>query len=222
MLDFVDLSHHNMLAGRQFDFANIQAGGCAMVVHKASEGLKFHDPQFAVRLPLIQQAGMVAGAYHFLTGDPGDPTGEIQAVFFLHSFDPAGIVLALDVETEPNVPSPTIAQIRGFIRVVHGETGRYPLIYGGMAYLGPLIANNRAEDITICPHWHAAYSAAPKPMPGWGDTPLAWQYTDGRVGPKAGPTAGAGYVDRSVFFGDIDDLRALAGLPLDIHQARVS
>jgi LysM repeat protein len=62
----VDLSHYNAVA----DAAAMRAGGIAFAWCKATEGTATVDASFAGKVAQLRAAGIVVGAYHFLTAAP--------------------------------------------------------------------------------------------------------------------------------------------------------
>ncbi len=68
----------------------------AFGICKASEGSSFVDPSLRANLAGLKAAGKPRGVYHFLRGGT---SGAVQCRHFLSAVgDPAGIVLAVDVE----------------------------------------------------------------------------------------------------------------------------
>ena len=60
----VDISHHNLV----LDLEAAAAAGICAVIHKASQGCGYCDPNYASRRALARAAGLLWGAYHFNDG----------------------------------------------------------------------------------------------------------------------------------------------------------
>jgi lysozyme len=123
----VDLDHQNLLPP---DFFSKVAG----VIHKASQGSTFKDPEFAHRRMLCEAAGIPFACYHF--GD-NSPVPD-QVANFLAALDASGdrsVHVQLDWEDlegrEGNDISMSEDQARQFCVLIYQATGRYPeYIYG--------------------------------------------------------------------------------------------
>lgn len=195
----IDLSHHNA----DPNFAQIFAGGITGVLHKATEGLGFVDPDYAARRTAAQAAGLMWGAYHFGTGD--DPTA--QADHFLQTVGPdnAGMLLVLDFEQNPSGSSMTLDQARTFVTRINSQAGRWPGLYSGN-YVKELLGVEQDPVLSLCWFWLAQYGSeavVPDNWTGW----TLWQYTDGVNGPPPHSVPGVGACDRDQYFGDADALR---------------
>jgi lysozyme len=206
----VDLSHYFPHA----DFAAAAAAGVSAVMLKATQGAGFHDPAFTTLLGRARRAGLLTGAYHF--GTAADATA--QAEHFLAAAGAAAcaggeILAALDIETNTLAPADTMspAQAEEWVRIFRQRTGRAPLIYAG-AYLREHGGAARHAGLAGCPLWLAEYGSQAVALPGWPDWTL-WQFSDGHAGPYAGPVAGIGRCDQSVFRGTAADLAALWAAP---------
>src|ERR1700676_2598376 len=120
----VDLSHHNV----GVDLAAAQGDGIKGVIHKATQGTAFKDPNFTTIRQKSTALGLLVGAYHFGTG--GD--GLEQAEFFLSVVQPTpGDLLVLDLEANPQGPSMTLEEARAFVTHVQAATGNFPGLYAG-------------------------------------------------------------------------------------------
>jgi lysozyme len=195
----VDTSHHN---GNP-DFARAQAAGITAAIQKATQGLTYTDPTFAVNRTNIANAGLLFGAYHFGTG--GD--GVEQADFFLNQVNPqGGDLLILDFEANPVGPSMSLDQARAFVTHIQAQTGVWPGLYSG-SYLKELLGTQPDPILTNCWLWIAQYGPTAVIPPAWNAWTL-WQYTDGALGPVHDPVDGIGVCDRSTFNGSPDQLTA--------------
>jgi lysozyme len=111
-INVIDMYHGNTV--KTTDFALLEQSGIFGIIHKASQGLHYADPEYAARRVAAQAAGMLWGAYHFM--DASD--AEAQAEFFLKTSgitdansDP--FLLALDFEKSDR--SPALHQAMTFI-----------------------------------------------------------------------------------------------------------
>ena len=197
----IDLSHHN----QNLNFQQIQSqGGILGVIHKATQGIRFRDPDYESNRADALSAGLLWGAYHFGTGSDGVQ----QAEFFLESVSPDGqTLLVLDFEANPQGPSMTLEEARAFVTHVQGVTGRWPGLYSGH-YVKELLGASEDPVLANCWFWLAQYGPTPVVPANW-QTWTMWQYTDGAQGPDPHSVAGAGRCDRDMFIGDEADLRGL-------------
>jgi lysozyme len=227
-INVIDMYHGNAVAAPAF--AMMKETGLYGIIHKASQGTGYRDPAYAARRKAAQAAGLLWGAYHFLTS----ADAKQQADFFVKcsgiadSADP--ILLALDYENSEHTPS--LAQAREFIMAVEADS-RVPESVSVVIYSGNLIRE------TLKPHagghqdgamvgvelffqarrlWLAEYGPKEKiPFP-W-DRPIAkssneatplpapgvwlWQFTEtGHVNPLIGKT------DGNFFDGTFEELQA--------------
>ena len=197
----IDLSHHN---GDAHDFARTRTEGIVGVIHKASQGLSLGDAMYGRNRAAAVEAGLLWGAYHFGTG----ADGVAQADHFLDATgDPAGVLMALDLEPNPSGPSMDLAQARAFVVRVHDRTGRWPGLYSGHTIKALLGARHDAV-LANCWLWLAQYGPRAVVPANW-QTWTLWQYTDGTVGGDPKSVAGIGRCDRSRFNGTEANLRKL-------------
>jgi lysozyme len=191
----IDLSHHN-----NCDLPTIQNAGIVAIVHKASQGAAFIDPQYAARKQQALAMGFLWGSYHFGTGvDVMD-----QVSNFLRSVGTLAPneLLALDFEPNPGGMSMTLDQAHQFVTLIQNELGFWPMIYGGYT-IRASIGTNPDPILANCPLWYARYAAAPYGIPHqvWPSYTL-WQYSD------LGTVDGVGPCDRNWYQGTTDDLTA--------------
>lgn len=190
----IDISHHQ----RDADFAAAKAAGIAAVILKASQGVSWVDPVFVERAEAVVKAGLLLGAYHFLDGS--DSRAQADHFFDTVAGCCAGALLALDLERSPAGTSATPDQAASAAERIHGQTGRWPVIYVGRWSLPaphPVLAR--------CPLWLPEYGSDPVCPPGWRRWHL-WQHTDGRAGLAPLPVPGIGRCDRSRYAGPSADL----------------
>lgn len=188
------------------------------VIHKASEGGDWFDPQYALRRSQAEAAGMLWGAYHFGTRQY---SGADQASAFLAAARPGpATLLALDVEFNDGNPRNTmeLAQAEAFVLTVQRATGRLPLVYvhpnwaNGM----PLPGRSQRLDpilpgsiLARCELWLADYREAPEVPIAWADRGWRlWQYAanetaaDAAYGSEPRAVQGVSHADRNLFAGD--------------------
>lgn len=176
----VDISHYEVIDAQGFKDA--LSDGIWGVICKATQGTSYKDDKFDRFMINAKAAGLLAGAYHFATGD--DPIKQVD--HFLDVVKPGtDTLLALDFERNPNGNTMSIKQAVTFLREIEGRLGRKAVIYSGndlKEQLGDLTSTDRAY---ICSHrlWLAQYTSKPKLPIGF----LAywiWQYTGDGLGPS--------------------------------------
>lgn len=186
----IDLSHHNGTPDLQQAYDAGQRG----LIHKASEGTGYVDPMYAQNRSKAADAGMLWGAYHFGTGDDG----QAQAQHFLATAKPDGnTLLVLDLESNPQGESMSLAQAEQFVTAVQGQTGVWPGVYGG-SYIRQLLGEGSDTVLAKCWFWLAEYGSQAKVPAAWSSWTL-WQYTDGSDGQSV---PGVGQCDRDRFEAD--------------------
>jgi lysozyme len=196
----IDLSHHN----GKVDLALAAGDGIMGVIHKATQGLSFVDPEYLKNRDNALDAGLLWGAYHFGTGSDG----VAQADFFLKTVRPdERTLLVLDLENNPQGPSMDLEEARAFVTHVAERTGRFPGLYSGH-YIKGLLGTNKDPVLAQCWFWLAQYGPTPVVPHNWERWTL-WQYTDGAMGSDPHTVEGVGRCDRDKFNGDETGLRAL-------------
>lgn len=226
-INVIDMYHGN--AAKISDFTALKAVGVYGIIHKASEGLHYRDPAYAVRRAAAHDAGLLWGAYHFLHNS--DIEG--QAENFLGACgitepDSEPFLLACDFENSDAQPS--LQQCLKFMTLIDRAS---PPGVSCVLYSGNLIRE------TLKPHqggqrdgamagaeaffqqhrlWLAQYGPSPNVPWPW-NTPVVktsdqsvdipapgvwlWQFTEtGRVNPLIGKT------DGNFFDGTFDELKA--------------
>jgi lysozyme len=199
----VDLSHFN----GNVDLAQAKASGVVGIIHKATQGLSYSDPMYAVNRAKAQAAGLLWGAYHFGVG----ADGEAQADFCLKVVKPGPQdLLILDFEGNPQGPSMTLEQARAFVTRVNASVGRHPGFYSGY-YIKELLGTQADPVLANCWFWLSQFEATPVVPSNWSTWTL-WQYTDGGMGAEPYEVPGIGRCDRNHFNGDLDALYKLWGV----------
>jgi lysozyme len=201
----IDISAHTAVS----DFRLVRASNILAVIHKASEGDFYADPECAARQPQAEAAGLLWGAYHY---GKGDSSGAQQAAFFLDSSRPGPrTLLVLDFEPNEGDPSNsmTLEQAEAFVQAVASATGRLPLVY-----VHPTWANGGAgitpgSILARCGLWVVDYHASPTIPRAWATSGWRlWQYaSDDYAGRRARGRnriiQGLDRCDRNLFNGDV-------------------
>jgi len=213
----------DMYHGNPVDFGKLAAAtyngvACIGVIHKATQGAGYPDPDYAKRRPLAIAAGLEWSGYSFNTGDPVVS----QVAEFLKVAQPdAATGLWLDFE-DNSASEMSLAMALEFMDRVDQATGRTCGIYSGDRMKTLIVPATQAQRDFLAAHgfWGAEYGTdfrdtddAGKPLP-W-DEPMLWQDTGDGIGPQPhtldGLQAGA---DLSVFKGSAAQLRAAWPLPV--------
>lgn len=162
-----DLSHWQS----HVDFAQLaQDSRYRFAILKATEGTSYLDPTYPHRMAELEgfTQNLVAGSYHFGTGD--DPEAQAESYAAAHP-DPTGTLLCLDYERNPSGPSMAPAQARKWFArmrtlMPHKKFGLYASL-------------SDMQDLGQDWSWVAAY------RPAWpkvkAPNVILWQYSDGVV-----------------------------------------
>ncbi len=170
----IDLSHHNP----DPDWAAVKKAGVAGVIHKATEGSTYRDPELYGRAVGATSAGLLWGTYHFMR--PGNM--RLQMEHYIDVVDPVpGERMALDHE-DPRV---SLADLE--LAVANLWSLRPDLkvtIYGG-DLLKVQLGDRRSEILAKTSLWIAQHTRAARPSwprGTWPDWSL-WQWTDSETVP---------------------------------------
>jgi len=192
----IDVSHYQGTVS----WPAVRQAGIEFAFAKATDGLTWTDPQFAVNWPGMKAAGVLRGAYHFF--EPADDAAE-QARFFLQTVQLAAGDLppALDVETAGSSPTALWEGVETWLQTVAAATGVQPLLY-----LDPTFANANLAPASLAayPLWIADYGVAQPSLPAGWSTWLIWQHTQSGTVPGI-----TGAVDLDLLDGPIAKLVAL-------------
>jgi lysozyme len=197
----IDISHHNTIDPD--GFAKMRAFGIRGVIHKASQGVGYVDPQYAVRRKAAKAAGLLWGAYHF--GDNRAVASQVD--WFLKSASPDDDTLvALDFE--PNTDKTmSLGQCRGFLRLIESKLGRKAVLYSGNLIKETL---HDGPDEYLGSHrlWLAQYGPVARVPHAWAyEGPWLWQFSGDGVNDRGIKVPGIhGQIDMNSFFGSDDDL----------------
>jgi GH25 family lysozyme M1 (1,4-beta-N-acetylmuramidase) len=198
----IDISHHNSI-GNLKDTADAGIWG---VIHKASQGVSYRDPDYSRRRDQAISAGLLWGAYHFCDGS----SIELQVANFIAAAAPdERTLVALDFEDYPR-SNMSIANLVRMLRLVESRLGRRAIVYGGNRikdHIHELSAIDRAylfqHDLWLC-QYGAAYT-----LPIGFTSYFLWQFTDGQHGPLPHGVPGVlGLVDLNRFDGTQEELTA--------------
>ncbi len=215
----IDISHNVQVS----DFRAVRRAGQLAVIHKATEGGDWIDPSYAPRRAEAEAAGLLWGAYHFGTRQY---SGIRQATTFLKAAQPGPkTLLALDFEPNDYNPNNTMSlrQAEEFVRTIHQETGRYPVVYThaswanggrsgkrGIHLMEPI---NPTSILARCELWLADPRESPEVPYAWGDKGWRlWQYVanesaaDTAYGAAPRAIPGVTHCDRNLFAGDVNEL----------------
>lgn len=157
----IDLSHYQ---GDEVDYLNKKSDQLSFVICKATEGLKYTDPDFKNNWDMIKNKGFTRGAYHFYHCADSP---EKQAQFFLTvigNITTADFPPIVDFEENSIDKSCKKSDIQKnlliFLQLLKKETGRQPIIYTdlntGNAYLND-------ETLSSYPLWIANYNGEASP-----------------------------------------------------------
>jgi lysozyme len=198
----IDLSHHNGAV----TLAKVKKAGILGVIHKATQGTRYVDPEYDANRKKCRQAGLYWGAYHFGTGSDGIT----QAEHFLNIVKPGSKdLLVLDLEANAQGPSMSLEEARAFVTHLYQQTGRWPGLYTGH-YIKELLGTNKDSVLSNCWFWLSQYGTTAVVPVNW-DTWTLWQYTDGGLGPEPHEVSGVGRCDRDKFNGDATGLESFWG-----------
>lgn len=201
----VDISHHNVVK----DLQATATAGVWGVIHKASQGRAYTDPDYALRRQAAKAAGMLWGAYHFNTGDPVN----LQVDNFLTKAQPDDHTLMV-LDYEDNRPSQmNIEQAVDFLHQLEAKLGRKGAIYSGNRIKETINHLGRDERAYLTSHrlWLCQYGSKARMPDGWSKYWL-WQYTGDGIGPTPhnvpGIVAGNGGIDLNTYDGTREQLDA--------------
>lgn len=191
----IDVSHHQGV----IDWPAVKAAGVEFAYIKTTEGGDHADTQFARNWSGAAAAGVLRGAYHFMSWcRPVDQ----QALYFMVNIpdDASALPPALDVEWNDNSKTcrrqPSAEEARRMMRVVlaamEARTGKRPIIYTDINFHRDVLSNGEFSNYEF---WLRSVAAEPQRV--YSSRPFSfWQFTaTGRVPGIRGP------VDRNAFNG---------------------
>ena len=207
----IDVSHYQ----GDIDWHAVAASGVKFAYIKATEGVSYVDPSFAQNVAGAQAAGMLVGAYHFLTA------GNIvdQADRFNNVAGQLDLPMALDVEELVDA-----RDVLGWFNYALLDANAKQILYCDPARAQSLTAQLLTAQLLTAarpqladyPLWIAEYGVnVPRTAP-WTRWAF-WQHTEGGHIPGIRTP-----VDLDHFNGDLAALRAFAGLSPAVQPGIVS
>lgn len=191
----IDVSHHQGLV----DWARVARSGHRFTFIKATEGLDWSDPRFAVNWRDSGYAGLLRGAYHFFHADDD---ADLQADAFLAVYrpSPGDLPPVVDVEVADDVePAVLAAGVQRFLERLERATGTTPLLY-----TAPRFWDDLGVEAPAAPLWVAEYGVHSPDLPrGWQGWAFWQESRRGRI------PGVPGEVDLNVFAGPLHELAAL-------------
>jgi len=172
-----DISHHNIVT----DLKASAAAGLWGIIHKASQGRSYRDPNYSERRDYARAAKLLWGAYHFNTGD----NVKAQVDNFLAVAKPdASTLLVLDYE-DNRLSNMSMSQAVEFLRRIEDGVGRKAAIYSGNRLKETLTLVPQADRDYVRSHrlWLCQYgprAVLPSGFKSW----WLWQYTGDGIGPN--------------------------------------
>ena len=204
----------NNSTAQKMDFAKAHAAGARFVFIKASQQL-WTDEDIFYNWKSAKAAGLLRGAYHFLTWDK---PGRDQARYHwsIIQSDPGELPPVCDFEWGGTIPSNAYAILWEYLNELKMLCGRTPMIYTGYSFW--MTYGNPAKlDWSQFPLWLAYYAAEeyvkiPAPWSKW----TFWQYTSKGDGLAFG--AESLVIDIDWFYGSYDELLVFANVPIPVTQ----
>lgn len=165
----IDISHHNPTP----DWPRIKASGVIGVIHKATEGVSYQDPNLYQRARPAMDAGLAWSTYHFFHS--GNPIGQME--WYLRIVDPRlGERLCIDHEADAS-----LQELKDAVAFLRNERPDVQItIYSGHLIKDQL--GDKRDDYLRANTslWIAHYTSASAPTwPNntW-DMWSLWQWTD--------------------------------------------
>lgn len=213
----VDIFHGDIIEGQKdgsySGFAKLKAAGFRGVIHKATQGVASHDPEYARRREFIVGCGLLHGAYDFNTGDPVKD----QVAYFFKTAVPCDTTLCA-IDFEDNTHSQmSLSQLVEYLQRADDILGRPFWIYSGNRIKETIVrADAKTRDfLALHPLWLCEYGATARlldaahhPLP-WSKWTL-WQRDADGSGPDFHNAPGilTKNIDLNVYAGGPDQLLA--------------
>ncbi|HKA82968.1 MAG TPA: glycoside hydrolase family 25 protein [Acidimicrobiales bacterium] len=210
----IDASRHKGAVG----WGSVRRAGHTFAILKATDDTSYqYIDWFHREFPKAKAAGLIAGAYHFLSNDHD---GASQARYYVREVNRRGgfrgVLAAVDVEVDADGSWPSIGQVRQFVSEFRRLVPRHALlIYTGRWFWQASRYLNNPVGANLGALWHSEYETTAAEVAdgpeayrygGW-STWTVWQYT------ATGRCPGvAGDCDLNRFNGTLAALRALAGV----------
>jgi lysozyme len=192
----IDVSHYQ----DDVDWRGIRDTRISFAIVKATEGTNWHDRYFEYNWKLIEQAGIVRGAYHFFNfySSPEQQFENFAKHVHLKKGD---LPPVLDVEHAKKMPSKEKIRenVRIWLRLAEKKYKVKPIIYTGRSFYDDYLSGY----FPGYPLWIASYGKKPPELAD-GLAWTIWQYTD------KGKVKGIDHsVDLNYFDGDKNALKNL-------------
>jgi len=192
----IDVSHYQ----DDVDWRSIKETRISFAIVKATEGINWHDRYFDYNWKLIEQAGIIRGAYHFFNFY-SSPEKQFENFAKHVHLEKGDLPPVLDVEHAKKMPSKEKIRenVRIWLRMAEKKYKVKPIIYTGRSFYDDYLAGY----FPGYPLWIASYSNKPPELSD-GLAWTIWQYTDnGKVKGIDHP------VDLNYFDGDKNALKNL-------------
>ncbi len=174
---------------------------------RVSDGTAHPDATFSNNWSEARAAGLVRGAYqHFRPGQDAVAQARLM-IDMVGGLEVDDLPPALDVEADDGLsPSEVSDRIEQWLGEVESALGVKPIVYSGKSFWEENVGSADFDDHPLwLPSWYPSFQgncpSTPVPWSNW----RFWQWT------SSGQVAGiSGDVDRDIFNGTLDELRALA------------
>ena len=180
---------------------------------KVSQGAAFVDPRGIDNIKAAQDAGIIAGPYHYLWPEGGavDQYDNFRAVIDRLGGMEGLLLPALDVEGDQNnsisplTATQYTARAIGWLILFENEFGVKPVVYTYPSFAQDYIFGR----LSAYPLWASSFTNAGPGFPArFADWDHSWTFhqytTTGKPNPLGIPIA-----DQNIFNGGVDDLRKL-------------
>lgn len=209
----VSIWQDNNSTPQQIDFVKMRTAGASFVFIKASQST-WMDQDLIYNWANANRAGILRGAYHFLTFDTS-PISQADYFWSLMRGDSGELPLVVDFENRIAGLTRAAASsaLKLFVERLQVISGRLPMIYTSPGYWNEF----GTTDVfwVKYPLWLAHYTTAAEPLiPSPWQSWLFWQYTSHGDGLKYG--AESLNIDMDYFAGTLEQLYALASRPLPV------
>lgn len=164
----IDLSHHNP----DPDWAAIKAAGVLGVIHKATEGVNYADPDRQRRLGEAYRAGLLIATYHFMR--PGSIAAQMER--YMAVINPAkGERVILDHEDA----GVSLSDLKDAIQALWDARPDLQITIYSSNLIKEQLGNKRDDLLAKTSLWIAQYNNSGPSWPSatWPNWSL-WQWTD--------------------------------------------
>jgi len=172
----IDVSHHDGFV----DWPAVRASGRTFAAIKATEGVDDADPLFAHHWPLVAEAGLVRGAYHFYVTED-DPLAQAELFMNTVTLGPGDLPPIVDIEVIGRHADLEAlpAKLHAFLDALEEHYGAKPIIYTNASFWNAHLDDSFSDH----PLWIAEYGVDEPACPqGWEDWAV-WQWKDDAVVP---------------------------------------